>query len=124
MTLISITEAESAALLEKSGPLGQYVPLSFGSGGLHLDTEDAGARWAVDTLNAMRTEERALAGELNRAVETAVSDITHEVLSDALANVAGSLVVTSLTDTLTARVTTAVFEAMQSAGFNIVRKAG
>jgi len=121
--MIPISEAESTALLEKSGPLGQYVPLSFGPAGVALDSEDVGARWAIETLQAMRADQRNLAGELNRAVETAISDTTHEVLSDALANVAGSLVVTSLTDTLTNRLTTAVFEALQAAGFTILRKA-
>jgi hypothetical protein len=122
--MIPISEAESTALLEKSGPLGQYVPLSFGPGGLALDSEDAGAAWAINTLTEMRAAQRALAADLNRVVETAISTTTHEVLSDALANVAGSPVVASLADDITNRTTTAVFEAMQAAGFTILRKEG
>lgn len=123
MTLISITEAESTALLEKSGPLGQYVPLSFGPGGLHLDTEDAGARWAIDTLNAMRAEERALAGELNTAVETRLRDDLHELLAEEFADEIRHERLDLVGQRLADQLTTAVFEAMQAAGFNIVRKA-
>lgn len=122
--MIPISEAESTTLLEKSGPAGQRVPLSFGPGGVALDDTNGGAAWAIKTLSELRANQRAMAGDLNRAVETAVNDTAHEVLSDALANVAGSLVVTSLTDTLTNRVTTAVFEALQAAGFTILRKEG
>lgn len=121
--MIPISEAESTALLEKSGPLGQYVPLSFGPGGVALDTEDAGARWAVETLQAMRTAERELATELNQAVDTAVTDTLRQGLTEAFVGQAPALV-DRVTNDLGYKITTAVFEAMQAAGFTIVRKVG
>lgn len=123
--MIPISEAESTALLEKSGPLGQYVPLSFGPGGVALDDTDAGARWAIDTLTAMRAEQRNLAAELNRAVETAVSDTVNEVLNEApvFESLGTQDAVSRATDALTGPVVTAVFEALQAAGFTILRKA-
>lgn len=125
MTHISITRPEATALLEKSGSNGQYLPLSFGPGGLWLDSEDAGARWAIDALNTMRAAERELATELNRAVETAVNDTVNEVLNDnpVFEPLGTQDAVSRATDALTAPVTTAVFEAMQAAGFTIIRKA-
>jgi hypothetical protein len=123
MTMIPISEAESTALLEKSGPLGQYVPLSFGPGGVALDTEDAGARWAIDTLQAMRAAERDLARDLNLAVETRLRDDLHEALAeefgDEIRHERLDLVGQRVADELT----TAVFEALRDAGFTMIRKA-
>jgi len=121
--MIPISEAESTALLEKSGPLGQYVPLSFGPGGVALDDTDMGAAWAIKTLRAMRAEQRNLAGELNRAVETAVTDTLHEGLTETFVGQAPALV-DRVTNDLGHKITTAVFEALQAAGFTVLRKEG
>lgn len=123
MTYIPVTEAESTALLMLAGPAGQYVPLTFGSGGVALDTEDAQTTWAVETLNTMRAKQRDLAEELNRTVETAVTVAASEALLEAEFECLGTAEATGrATDLLTEKITTRVFEALQAAGFTVVRK--
>lgn len=120
--MITISEAESTALLEKSGPLGQYVPLSFGPGGVALDSEDVGARWAIDTLNAIRAEQRGLAAELNRAVETRLCDDLHELLAEEFADEIRHERLDLVGQRFADQLTTSVFEALQTSGFTILRK--
>lgn len=120
--MIPISEAESTALLEKSGPLGQYVPLSFGPGGVALDDTDAGAAWAIKTLRAMRTEQRELAGELNRAVETRLRDDLHELLAEEFADEIRHERLDLVGQRFADQLTTSVFEALQASGFTILRK--
>lgn len=125
MSLIPISQHEQAALLAQAGQQGLYVPLQYTHGSLpHLDTEDAPGAWAIDALTELRANERALAGELNLAVETRLRDDLHELLAEEFADEIRHERLDLVGQRLADQLTTAVFEAMQTAGFTIVRKAG
>jgi hypothetical protein len=113
VTKMLITEPEFDALLSQVKPGAPPLPFSFGPTGTYLDTEHDGAAWAVTAVEAMRAAE---ADRLERTVSAAISE---ELTSHLSGRAAGD---NAPDEDFPGDAAIAVFTALKTAGYRIIRK--